>query len=373
MKKLLLIGGALLALLFTVEGVFYFQSNDSNPTIVDPKEIPALLRALPDYAVFSFGEVCFLGDKLYAATNMGLLEVKDGSAQHLYRWSKRDSVVSGAWCEARRNYLWVQPRDLRLFRYDGSQWSDVAFPPPASYYSRGDVLKGFQILTNENGVWLLGGDQVSRRDETSQSWIAEKSPPSSYEDKLVRVMASPKGLLFVMRHEGLDFLVHGDDFKSDTVHHSDKSFTAIPNQTGKPFFADGAVYASGSGFICSRSGDVLRVTDTAIVRIEIPGQCEVMASDSQGKLVVSFRGKGIFEYSGSWKQLLPCPYPPDEEKHFIWLAVDNGRVALATSAMPEIVPTENPSPTAAPKWKDVGTTALWFSHGLEWKRIDFTK
>ena len=100
-------------------------------------------------------------------------------------------------------------------------------------------------------------------------------------------------------------------------------------------------------------------------RLEIPGPCEAIARTSDGYLVASFAGKGIYRREGeAWRLAVPYPYGPEEGKHWVHLAEDKGRIAFATGEYSTI--TDYHKGTRA--W--TGTSAIWIQKGNKLEKVN---
>jgi hypothetical protein len=100
----------------------------STPQIKSPQEASTLIRTLPGYARFGYTGLGFLDAKLYASTNIGLLEFENGNLSRLYSWSNKDDVVSGPWMDRAHQSLWIFHDGLRrLMRFDGKSWRYAAW------------------------------------------------------------------------------------------------------------------------------------------------------------------------------------------------------------------------------------------------------
>jgi hypothetical protein len=118
-------------------------------------------------------------------------------------------------------------------------------------------------------------------------------------------------------------------------------------------------------FVRGEKGDLLRVGQNKVTPVEIPAPCEAINSTSQGKLIASFRGAGIFILEKSWVKLLDYPYPKSEGEHRAYLAESNGMVAFATTAVPQLRLKEHKE-----EWYYTGTDALWVSESNQFVRVN---
>lgn len=331
----------------------------ASPHIVSPQKVPKVIRAIPNYTRFSYSGLTFFNKKLYASSNIGLLEFDGGSLSNLYKWHDRDDVVSGPWLDVANNSVWVMHDGLgKLIRYDGEAWAMTELPEPKEGYSRGDMLSGFRGTGTSRGFWLEGGGHAWR-------WIAKNAAwepvPMPQDSTLVRVLPLKDKMLLIMRHELLPFLVRDEHFKSDTIHNDEGRFNEVPNKTGKNFFAEQVAIIGDLAYVLTREGVIFRVTPNEITRLEAPEDCETIVATTAGFLLASFRHDGIYEYAAGWRKKFPSPYPPNEAEHWTYLSESNGQIALAITSKPYLDVEHQP--------KDPGQTTLWISSGSELKPI----
>jgi hypothetical protein len=350
-RRVLIVSLAVLASNF----VAHTQGDKSRPRVVPPQEIPKVIRAIPSYTRFSFSGLSFFNKKLYASSNIGLLEFDGGTLSKLYKWNDSDDVVSGPWLDVANNSLWVMHDGLnQMIRYDGTAWHITEPPRPKEGFSRGDVLAGFRGAGTPEGFWLEGGGHAWRWDSRGSVWEPVRVPP---DGSLARIVPLPNTMLLVMRHASLDFLVKkGQDFKSDTVHYYQDSWKEVPNKTGKSFFAKQVVVIKDVGYILTRDGLIFRVNPTEIAALDAPGECEAIAATTSGTLLAGLRNSGVYEYAGGWQKRFSAPYSSTEAEHWSYLARSDGPTAFAITSMPKLDEDKRNYP---------GQTTLWISSGGE--------
>jgi hypothetical protein len=332
-------------------------ASSSNPKTIPQQQIIEIINGLPDYAHFSIAGMRFFNNKLYVATNIGLLELETESSIKLYRWLENDAVVEGPWLDSANKLLWFWlPATNNLIHFNGTEW--IAGKLPQNGYTRGDILKGFRGSGNKEYFWLEGAHRTWRWDNKNDAWIEETRLPS--DGSLVRILPMQKRLLFVQRHEILDFLVKSSTFKSDNIHYFTDKWLEVPNSTGKNFFTEQAISLNDTAYIRTRNGEILCVTESGVSALNTPGFCEAITFTSAGSLLASIRNFGIYEYTGKWHRRFEYPLQENDE-HWAYLAEANGQVAFATSSMPKLTKDYKPSYT--------GTTGFWFSSDNKLNRI----
>jgi hypothetical protein len=347
--------------------------NSGPPTVLPATKLTALTKALPKYAEFGYSGMAFYKGRLYVGTNLGLMDVEEGRVINLYQFQRDDSVVSGPWLDEANQLLWVLDEHTReLLNFSGTVWHRVALPqPPKGYYSRGDALEGVRPIGNVNGFWLQSGGGVWRWDSTENHWTAVPMPTldSPYADAIIGVTPLGAKLFFIVRHESLSFLVKdGQDFTSDTIVTDDGGWHAVANDSGPKFFADEWVTANESGFICTRKGELLKVTPQAITRLDSPGECEALARSGSKTLLAGFRRVGIYEFSTDWRLRGAAPYPSGTGDYWAHLSGSGTELAFAIDGKP-VVDKSRSSGTDM-KFTRNAPTALWFSKGAEFRPVD---
>lgn len=319
---------------------------------VSSEEIPGVIRAIPYYTAFSYSGISFFNGKLYASTNVGLLEVEGGKPAGLYKWYDQNDVVSGPWPDPADGMLWARHEGLdKLLRYDGKVWNVTEQISPGEGFMRGDILAGFRGTGTPEGFWLEGGRHAWRWDGQADLWQELQAPPEGY---LARVAPVSTKVLVVMRHDPLPSLVRkGEEFKSDTIHYYEGGWKEVPNNTGKSFFAQQVIIVGDVAYILTSEGEIFRLTPAGITEYETPGECETIAATTSGTLLASFSKLGIYEYSNGWQKRFSPPYPDTEPEHWAYLAESNGQVAFAITS----------KPSGEESRKSTSQTALWVSRG----------
>jgi hypothetical protein len=103
---------------------------------------------------------------------------------------------------------------------------------------------------------------------------------------------------------------------------------------------------------------MLIVSPTEVTPIPTPGACEAVAVDGQGNLVASFRGHGIFRFTGSgWQLLSPQTPGSNQGEYWAFLAMSNDETSYVTDAKPVV--DEQRSHGTDIHWKRNAETAAW--------------
>ena len=344
-------------------------SSPAVPEIIEPSRVPAIITSLPSYATFEFSNVAFWHGKLYAATNVGLLEFRELELTALHRWNARDAVIERVWRDEAQDSLWCVDASMHaLRRLDASGWHLVPAPVPAKgYFTRGEVLSGIQSASDASGFWIVSAGAVWRWDGRTNQW--DLQPCAGAKAPITGFAPLHEGLLFFERVEPmrlLDAVPRSD--KCDVVHgakrESPTNSRIIRRDTGlQPFFADEVVSVADRACVRTGEGKLLWASMDRVIESRSPGPCDAMTRTSSGTILASFRGAGLSVLEGKdWKRRFENPSPPDEGEHRACVTEEDGRVAYATSSVPRIDKSVAFDPKN-PKWVRIGTDGLWISQG----------
>ncbi|HXM09730.1 MAG TPA: hypothetical protein VN946_07285 [Terriglobales bacterium] len=341
--------------------------NSGSPRALPGAAFNGIVRRLPDYASFSLTGAAYFDNRLYIGSNVGLLEIENGSVARLFQMQKSDSVVSGPWFDRSDHLLWVMDEHTHeLLNFNGSIWQRVAMPqPPKGYYSRGEVLEGIKPVGTNAGFWVAAAGGAWRWSATTRNWMVEpEPPPMSVDDSVLGALPIQGGIAYIVRHELLPFLLRpGQPFKSDTITLVNGSGPhELSVREGVSFLAEMWTVANASAYICDRDGRMLIVSPSEVTPIPTPGGCEAVAVDEQGNLVASFRGHGIFRFTGSEWRLLSSPMPGSGQgEYWAYVAINNDEIAYVTDAKPVV--DEQTSHGRNMHWKRNAETAAWILWG----------
>lgn len=334
------------------------------PAPAQPKSLPAtdvakFARALPSYTRFGISGVAFLETRLFVATNIGLLQVQDREIKQLYQWYEKYNVISGPWSDEPRGGIWAHRYDDGYFvRFDRNGWHRIDSPkPPKGYYSRGDLLEGFTGVSDASHFRLIGAGHIWKWSD-SGTWSIEPQPPAGESSDVVGFANVGRLLLFVVRMGvcPLPPCTHAAYWQD-----AGQWRTPLPLSIGR---VRQVAMTSHGAFVRGDKGELVRVEAGKATSMDIPGPCEAITRTSDGKLLASFRGAGIFVLEKSWVKLFDDPYTASEGEHWAYLAESKGLVAFATASVPHLKPgTDN-------QWYFSGTDALWISEGKRLLRVE---
>ncbi len=345
------------------------QSAFPTPRGLPPSEVPRIIRAIPSYTRFGYSGLAFFNGKLFASSNIGLLEYEGGSLSRLYKWNDKDDVVSGPWFDEANKSLWAFHNGIgKLIRFSGETWNAADLPRSKEGYTRGDMLRGFRGVSTASAFWLEGGSRAWRWETDKNIWVNEPTPETGL---FVSVIPLNDRKFLLMRHRYAPYIAESpfnrpDKPNSDIPYFlQDGQWRELPDKSGIKFFTKDIVVSKMAAYILTEDGELLQLTTSQISPMEVLGEVEAMTVTTAGHLLIGIRNKGIYEYSGDWRKTFSSPYPSTEGEHWAYLAESEGQVAFAITSKPTMVGQE--------KWKYTGQTTLWVSKGSELKEIPLGK
>ena len=328
-----------------------------------PKNLPVtdvanVARELPNYTRFGISGLAFLSNRLFVATNIGLLEVQGREVKQFYRWYDKYNVISGPWSDEPRDGVWVHREDDGYFvRLDHNGWNRIDLPkPPKGYYTRGDFLEGFVGISDKSHFYLIGAGNVWQWSDAG-GWLIEPQPSAEKFSDVVGFADFGTLQLYIVR--------------SGACALPPCNYAAYWYDAGQwhaplrvPISRVSQVVAVSQGaFVRGSNGELLGIDVKTVTLMDIPGPCEAITRTSDGKLLASFRGSGIFVLDKGWLKLLDDPYNASEGEHWAYLSENNGVIAFATTSVPQLKQgTDN-------QWYFSGTDALWVSENKKLARV----
>lgn len=352
-------------------GLALSECSASSPFVVTPAEAEKEVKRLPSYAKFSFSGLVFYSHKLYASSGFGLLEYEGGALRQVYRWNRRDSDVEGPWLDSANRLLWVWvPGGGQVASFDGKKWTTMRMPEPKQGLSRGNELEGFRGIGNSQTFWLEGAWHAWAWSPKHLSWSEERNPPVLADvgaPILRRLLPTEEHLHFIMMRD--NELLYSDEElqqkqKGDVVYYFEKRWIEVTNISHFVFFAEETIAAAKAGYIRTRRGDILEVTDASIRRLSTPGKCEAITTTASGSLLACFHNLGVYELSNGWERRFPTPYPTTEGEHWVHLAQSDREIALSVSPIPRLVGDKTVYDSSA---------ALWVFDGQKLQRATFPR
>lgn len=322
----------------------------AEPRETAPADLAGVVNGLPKSVNFGLWGLAFFKGQLMAASNVGLLQFEGERLAAFYRWYEDLNVVSGPWLDAQGAVWAFRDDDARWVRMDTQGvWQRFDLPPsPVGGYSRGDMLEGFTLVTSGGETYMRGGGAVWRLLK-SGAWQLLPMPPSIEKGSSVIGFARDRGQEVWLVKRGTICGVLSCEFRVHRMADGQWSTSAR-----LPLAAVAQTLAIGSElYVRGTKGELLRIASAANELLQTPGPCEALAVSSAGRLLASFRDLGVFEFDGTtWTRKLEAPYPRFEGEHWVFLAEDRGRIALATTAMSAFKPAGR---------NQTGTTGLWLA------------
>ena len=113
---------------------------------------------------------------------------------------------------------------------------------------------------------------------------------------------------------------------------------------------------------------MLIVSSSEVTPMPTPGTCEAVAVNGRDNLVASFRGRGIFESTGSEWRLLSPPIPGSGQgEYWAFLATSNTETAYVTDSKPVV--DKQRSRGTDMHWKRNAETAAWIIRGEQTSKV----
>ena len=320
----------------------------ATPRALPPSEISGQIRRLSGRLELEFTGLSFWRGKLYAGTNIGLLEIQEDAPVALYQRHDDYNVVEGPWIDQGGSTLWLwEYPSLRLLNWNATDWVVSDLPRKEhGVYTRGDVLSGFRACSSRSQFWLEGGGAAWLWDRPTQTWIPQPLPTGG-------------GALLAPVGERLFAVTRGrrpseSDSRSLEVHALDGTRWERVADVPWEERIETVVGTATSGYLLTAKGTVVRFDRRGLHPVTQPGPCEALVRTTDGHLLASVTNKGIFEVQdGTWKIRCAYPYGPNEGKHSAFLAEDGGRIAFATKSSS----------------RGIGTTAIWILQGDSLRKI----
>jgi hypothetical protein len=331
----------------------------AQPTRLAPGELASVIKHQAYQSRLSIDGLGFLDSVLFVGTNVGLLEVQHGEVSALDQWFASDNVVSGPYRDDTRHRIWVKrDHDNVLLTHDAVQWRKIALPtPPQGYFTRGDILEGFRTAGDSSTLWLVGGGNVWRWSEPGAAWVLEPRPPTDSLSGIVGVATLGSRAGYIVSDGGCGYLpCVNQAYWRDGERWSPPVRLAI-HGVAQVITASHGMYVRGD------SGELLRLERDAAVSLVTPGPCDAVAGTSDGNLIASFRGAGLFVLTTRWQKLFDDPSPRVAGERFAYIAEHEGTIAFATSTVPQL------KAGSSDRWYESGEVGLWISDGPRLVRV----
>ena len=125
---------------------------------------------------------------------------------------------------------------------------------------------------------------------------------------------------------------------------------------------------SDAMYVRAWDGRIFALTPQEVEVVTAPGLCDALARTSDGRLLASFIGHGVYLFgNGRWALRAQWPYGSDEGEHHAYLAEESGEIAYATKSVPHMKRSKEVQ--AVPEWSWSGTDALWLLRNGRLERV----
>lgn len=322
----------------------------STPEKLGTSEFGSIRRKLLIGTPIDFGPLVFARGKLFVASNAGLIQVEGTKPTGVYRWHVH-SRIDGVWGGPKGQSIWIQQAvSSNLATLDDSGWRSVDLPVPERGYTRGDMLAGIRIASNDENIWMSGGSALWKWRADQSRWIPVPVPGlrSSYEGIEVH---GTKGAPIILR--GANQMFGSGDGAALLEGTADDRWveTKLPDCCVKDLTTIGE-----SIFYRNKNGELVRVSKGKAELVPSPGRIEAICADN-GQLVVSVADVGVFAFGSKWTKLFDPPYPLGEKDAWVHIAAHDGVIALSFT----------PSSTSSGA---VRGNALWVSEGEKLIKVE---
>lgn len=334
-----------------------------DPVVLErPEEIAAAVRSLSSQTPFSISTIAFYGNTLFAASNIGLLEIDDHAVRRVYRWNKLAPEIAGVWADPVHRLLFIYEPQANLMRiYDGSSWTPAPVPSPMrSFRSRGEVSRGFRSFSSDKDFYLVGRGGIWRWAAEQRTWKSQITPPIPDLSAVVDAFYANGKIFSVVRNEPFHAIPFSstDSFDSDTIHYFENgTWHRVPNSGDLSFYAMSATSTGTTGYLCSETHHVIEVTEAAAVQLPDAPLCEQIIADARRVVIYGRDGFLMWETGPVWLKLGPAPAPAPEPEHPLAFAVHGNTVAYAISTIVD----RRRSDRKANQFQFTPATRLWIS------------
>lgn len=314
------------------------QGPPAAPEVLAGALLTEAIDALQPDGRLTYSGVAFRIGRLYAGTNVGLLEIANGKAVALHRWGRRsqwgpmDYVVEGPMADPTRRALWVWHASTSwLSRLDEAGWHIVPIPFPRGGVMRRDMLQGFHVIGGQQAPHLVGARAAWRWDTGAGRWVELGDiPGTSISGGVVGVALLPDVTAFVVCPQRP--VIDGPALH-EIVFVRDGGWCRVA--LGPVHFKQ-VVCVGGTAFIRTGDGQILAWPRSGVSAIPAPGSCEALAVDPRGRLVAAFTGAGVHRREGDeWTRLFLYPDGPAGRWRWAYLAADDAAIALARCGLHE--------------------------------------
>jgi len=319
------------------------------PYTVDQGQIAGQVQTLQAGTTFSYSGLGFLNGKLYAGTNIGVLEINEEGSSRLFKWLVSDDVVSEPWIYKGNSSIWFFHSGLqKVVRLNEGQWSEVALPTDIQF-NRADMLNGLRGLNSASGLWFQSTRAVWRWGDQGK-WDRLKVPEFDCSFNILdpseeRVNSGCfasilplENSTFILTHSRYlpsAWKPEGAPIQPDRLYRADSNgdLQRVFPTSSSSFIIDERrlVLSRTAVYAPSRMDGMIVITAAGVSQIKTPGEIGSLTVSSDGDPVAHFPGLGIFKWKGEWEKLFSEPAKLSTEDYDFFVAKDDQRVAFAAT------------------------------------------
>jgi len=295
------------------------------PEKILPGKIKTMTSNFIGKTTVDYGQLAFARGKLYVASNIGLIELEGTKVTAVYRWHVH-SRIDGVWSGPRSQSLWLQQAvSNSLSTFDDSGWRNIELPKSDRGFTRGDMLRGFNITPVGDDLWFSGGPNAWKWNAKNTTWELFTVPGKRTSYEPVQVYAV-SGNLVIIRGANELFgskanAVLMERTAEDNWNETELQECCVKNLT--PIGTD--IYFR------NKSKELIKISNGKKEIIPSPGKIEALTSMGSDKLIASISDDGVYEYKNKWVKLFDAPYPTGVGDRSVHITANDESIALAVS------------------------------------------
>jgi hypothetical protein len=230
----------------------------------------------------------------------------------------------------------------------------VGMPKKKGGYTRGDILKGFKGIGNDQNFWLIGAGRAWTVQ--GEGWQASAIRVPELTDPFVKgVLPLGSSVCWILSPSSRGQRLFDAFEEGDRIYSTSGNEWKVCKGYDVFFSTKDFVVSPTAGYILTKSGQIVMVMNGTLSKIDSPSTCDALAIGDHGTLLGCFHDLGIFEFGSGWKKRMELPFKQDSGLEWIRLAELQGVLALAR--------------TVAPEPHDPESIGLWISAGKSWKKV----
>jgi hypothetical protein len=294
---------------------------------------------------FTIGPLGFYKNSLFAASDRGLFEAKEGRFVARYNWLNSNDVIEELYYDRTNDLLWLRHATIgKLVRFNGDKWSFVDLPQAVEL--RGSMLTGFQMFNSNSELYIYSENDIWRWDNSASKWRAVILPPTNCTGQrpgeppecFVAAGALGDNTVFAVIRRGTisrsaSVLPENPDINTSdfVVYNRKNSWITVPNTPNKYFFSKSVLSGNDEIFVLSTKNELFSITQDGIKQIPSIGEIDAIQTTSKGNLLVSVRNDGIFEFDNAWIKQADVHLTLREPLRIVHLAEMDGQISFSVS------------------------------------------